>query len=100
LYEFCKGSTGGPRGSVNFSHYDTIEIRIFRGTLNPPGWFANIEFLESLHEYCAVSGLRDITPEKYSDWVAQRRRRYINFHTVLGANLVGVQEEQGRSLCV
>jgi hypothetical protein len=73
------GRNAWDRGALNFMNGSTIECRIFRGTLNPVGWFSNMEFLQSLFVFCQSHGLPDITPTNYLDWVADRPKVYPNF---------------------
>lgn len=42
--------------AINLTGQETIEFRIFRGTLLPSGFFKNLEFCFALKDYCASAG--------------------------------------------
>ena len=45
--------------ATNLRHSKTIEIRIFRGTLNQRSFLKNIEFIKSVADWCKVSNTRN-----------------------------------------
>lgn len=86
---------GGGRGALNFSNSQTIEARIFRGTLNPYGWFANMEYLKSLFDFCTGHGLRDINPVNYLSWMEDHQQEFPNFYKVHMPRLKCESAEEG-----
>lgn len=85
----------GGRGALNFSNYHTIECRIFRGTLNPYGWFANMEYLKSLFDFCTGHGLKDINPVNYLSWMEDHQHEFPNFYKVHMPRLKSESAEEG-----
>lgn len=62
----------------------TVELRIFRGTLNRLHFWANLEFAHGLRYFCDSAGARELTWVKFNLWVSQPERRatysrYIEF---------------------
>lgn len=68
---------------LNLSHDKTIELRIFRGTLNPNHFFANLEFAEALVKFCARVGLRDLSHHEFMKFVTRDRRGFPFLHKFL-----------------
>lgn len=54
--------------AVNLQNYATIEVRIFRGTLNPQSFYKNIEFVYSLFMYTKDNN--EITLEGYKNYIS------------------------------
>jgi len=51
------------RGSVlNFRRPETIECRIFRGTLSKAGYFGNLEFLKAVYDYTKTASMNALSP--------------------------------------
>lgn len=72
--------------AINTSGSNTIEFRIFRGTLRRERFFANLEFVQSLCEFTAPAGrsIADGTSVHcYLRWLDRRRKRFPNLHTRL-----------------
>lgn len=55
--------------AVNLQNPDTIEVRIFRGTLFAPSFHKNIEFLRSLFLFTEKTGIKNITVSNYIKYV-------------------------------
>lgn len=55
--------------AVNCENSKTLEIRIFRGTLNPDAFKLNIAFVHTLATYARQSGMRAMSPSYYLDWL-------------------------------
>lgn len=63
--------------AINLENTNTVEVRIFRGTLKPESFFKNLEFVEALVEFTRNNGAAGAkTPEQFVDWVKKRARRY------------------------
>lgn len=69
--------------AVNLQNRHTIEIRIFRGTLNPRSFWKNIEFLQALIEYTKNATLNEIDEAHFLTYVYSHKREYINLYNWL-----------------
>lgn len=49
---------GLSRGAVNVGKKHTVEVRIFRGNLNPIGFMKNLEFVAAAHEFTHLATFR------------------------------------------
>jgi hypothetical protein len=55
----------------------TVEFRVFRGSLRHDRILKNLEFCESVVEFCRVTSAARVTdPALYLEWVAARRREF------------------------
>jgi hypothetical protein len=62
---------------------ETVEIRIFRGTLKPESFYKNLEFYDALIAFCAPAnhGCRDIeTPQPFLKFVTYNVKSYPHLH--------------------
>jgi hypothetical protein len=62
--------------AVNLKHADTIEVRIFRANLKPERIYKNIQFIESLIQFCQESGLNDLYSLKYQKFLKQNKKQF------------------------
>ncbi len=92
LVEKAKGSRCGGGEALAFDHDATIECRIFRGTLSPRGYWANLEFLKALYDFTAQASIQDVTPEKFIGWAKGRAREYPLFLDMLCSRLPSVSQ--------
>jgi len=69
--------------AINLQNEYTIEIRIFRGTLNPRSFWKNIEFTKAVVEFTRDAALKDITVLKFMPFVAKHKTEYINLYNWL-----------------
>ena len=88
---------GGDRNILNLASGVTIECRLFKGTLNPRGWYGNIEFLKSMYEFTKETGLKDVTPGNYASWVRAHASEYQNYLGTYG--MVLPAQEGWSGLC-
>lgn len=58
---------------------ETVECRIFRGSLNPKRFVANLEFMQAMYDFTSVSGLQDMTVDKFHDFVRENQQHYKTF---------------------
>jgi len=65
--------------AINFCPDNTIECRIFRGTLSPTGFFANMEFMEAAFQFSRHNGLRDMRVENFVRYANDNRKIYPAF---------------------
>lgn len=64
------GTFNGSRyESLNITNPNTVEIRIFRGTLDPAGFFKNLEFVHALYYYTKDESPVKMTWANFSAWV-------------------------------
>lgn len=92
-YHYAKGlvyreDTPPRYSALNLRRQDTAECRIFRGTLNKRGIFANLEFLHALLEYTRGASWGKLDPLSFSEWVTARSHQYRNLMSVLGNRLM------------
>lgn len=88
-----EGSHQGHRTALNLSNVETVELRIFKGTLKPESFFKNIEFAKALVEFTkpTVTSLADFREpkeggqevasyKKFLEWMAlpEHRQQYPN----------------------
>jgi hypothetical protein len=67
------------RVALNVSNSHTIEWRIFRGTVNPKHILRNLEFCESMVEFCYPSArsIKEFSDHRYFiDFIDKRRKRW------------------------
>ena len=57
--------------AVNLSNHNTVEIRIFKASVNAKTVLRNLEFVHSLHAFCAEASNRQLTPEAYAAFIGQ-----------------------------
>ncbi len=66
--------------AVNLQNPDTIEIRIFRGTLNPLSFWKNIEFLQALVNYTFETPSRYVNVASFLDYVKNYSKEFNNLY--------------------
>lgn len=64
--------------AINLENDETVEVRIFRGTLNLSSFFKNIEFVESLFNYTKNTPTNEITISGYVKYVNDNVKNYKN----------------------
>lgn len=62
------------RQAINLCNEDTIEFRIFRGTLHKLHFLANLEFVHAVVNYCQVCSIRALHHIDFMRWVRQQPR--------------------------
>ena len=63
--------------AVNLSNYRTIELRLFRGTLNQTAFWKNIEYVQALVEF-TKNTKNKLTLSKFLNYVAENKDAYNN----------------------
>jgi hypothetical protein len=61
---------------LNLMHPYTVEMRIFRGTLNRNHFYSNIQFAAALVQYVKVTAIRNICQETLIKFVEDRKKEY------------------------
>ena len=74
--------------ALNIGGSETIEFRVFRGTLNHDSFLKNIEFVEAALEFTRphTRSLREMdTPKPFLDFVSKERKLYPHLYAFLRA---------------
>lgn len=69
--------------AVNLQNAHTMEIRIFRGTLNARSFWKNIEFLQAIIDFTKDTPCNEIDEPHFLTYTYQHKRKYINLHNWL-----------------
>lgn len=64
--------------AVNMQNSNTVEIRIFKGTLKKESFFKNLEFCKSVFEFTKDTGIKDITVDKFKAFLCRHKKSYRN----------------------
>lgn len=90
LYMKAKNKTGCNRYvAVNLNNYDTVEFRIFRGTLSPKSFFKNLEFVKATIDFAEATGIPNITISKFILFVESKKKEFPNLNEFLTARRLG-----------
>lgn len=80
--------------AVNLSNHKTIEIRIFKGTLNAGHILANIEFCHASAYWCAQVSMSDIESwESFFSYVKKQGKQYKHLIQFFGAQSTTTEGE-------
>lgn len=75
--------------NFNMRNEDTVEFRMFRGTLSYPGFMKNVEFVRALVDWAPTASTSRLTSTEFISFVSQRRKDYINlFNFFCHRNLI------------
>lgn len=66
--------------AVNLQNQHTIEIRIFKGTLNPRSFWKNIEFVKATVDFTLNATLKDVIVKKFEQFIVKHKSEYINLY--------------------
>lgn len=69
--------------AVNLGNDDTIEIRIFRGTLCPRSFWKNIEYIQALIEFTAISKVKELTIKNFLLYISNKKNEFPNLYSWL-----------------
>jgi len=69
--------------AINLERDNSVEIRIFRGTLCLPSFWKNIEFAKAMYDFSRDSSLELINEVGFRDFVRFRRKEFFNLHDFL-----------------
>lgn len=86
IYKAKKGDCKERYTAVNLQNDKTIELRIFRGTLSPQGFWINLEFCKSVYDYTAIAGISEISTQHYVDYVKKNYRDCLNLYRFIMQN--------------
>ena len=82
------GKRSGKYTAINMNHPRTVEVRIFRGTLNYNSFVKNIEFIASLYDFTRDNSFKDVTVNKYLEYIEKNRRENRHLYNFLIDNRV------------
>jgi hypothetical protein len=72
IYDQSKKKAGSERyTAINLQNHNTIEFRIFRGTLNENSYHKNIEFVVAICDFIKVTSLQQLTKERFYNYIKQ-----------------------------
>lgn len=71
--KIAKEKRDDSRGALNLSPRNTIEFRIFRGTLNKEAFYRNLEFVSAILEFSKQFGMKEMKAEKFFEFVRAKR---------------------------
>lgn len=54
----------------------TLEVRVFRGTLNVTSFHKNIEFLKALYDFTLMTGIKDINIKNFKTHILKNSKQY------------------------
>jgi len=66
--------------AINLLHDNTIEFRMFRGTLNRDSFFKNVEFIHALWSFTRNNTLSSMTAAQFAKFVSSNRKQYKHLH--------------------
>lgn len=69
--------------AVNLTLKDTVEVRIFNGTLSSTQFFSYLEFVHALFHFTKNTSLKDCTTKKYIQFVANNKTSYSNIYQLI-----------------
>jgi len=72
--------------ALNVGHSETIEVRLFQGTLHDKEFYKNLEFLDALYNYTLEESIRRVSVDGLYDFTSGFDRKYSNFWSWLNAN--------------
>ncbi len=72
--------------AVNLTNPNTVELRMFRGTLEPLWFHKNMEFCHALFEYSKAVKPLDMVPSKFVEYIVKHRGRFKCLHEFIKWN--------------
>ena len=69
--------------AVNLGREFSVEIRVFRGTLNPLSFWKNIEFTKALFDFSRDYSLECMNELAFRDFIRFEKKRYPNLHSFM-----------------
>lgn len=85
---FLVAKAAGKKGwekysAVNTGNEDTVEVRIFKGTLNPTSFMKNLELVTAMYEYTRLADYDARVAEAFVAWMEEERNKYPNLYKFL-----------------
>jgi hypothetical protein len=72
--------------AVNLLHPNTVEIRVFRGTINPCSFMKNVEFCKAVYDFTKHASLKELTLENFIAFAKQGKKDFPNLFRFLNDN--------------
>lgn len=89
ILKYSKGKYNDTRyTAINLQNSNTIEFRIFRGTLHFESFMKNLEFVFSFADYIRQCSIGDVNLKSYLKYVASHKKTYKNLFNYLEAKNV------------
>jgi len=83
---------------INTIPEKTIEIRIFRGTLNKQGFYKALEFVKAIFEFTLISPPNKMHTHEFIDFIEKNKKEYLNLYVFLiHKNYIKEKEKSGLS---
>ena len=73
----------GKYQAIRLERRDTVEVRVFRGTLNPQSFWKNIEFCKALYDFTKYSKVHDINEIGFRGFLKTKRKMFPNLYNYL-----------------
>ena len=85
LKQKAKDKNGGRRyTAVNLTNsHGTVEVRLFRGTLNEMAFWKNIEYIQALLEFTANARVKELSVKNYLFYVCAKKHEFCNLYNWL-----------------
>ena len=77
----------GRHDAVNISHKNTVELRIFNGTLNPLAFMKNIDTALCIYNYANDTALHALNLNSFLDYVRGNKHIYPYLHLFVDADV-------------
>ncbi len=74
----AKHFSGNRYEAVNLANPDTVELRIFKGTLKYTSFMKNLEFVSATIRFCRATGINQLDVSSFLDWFKPVRKDYPN----------------------
>lgn len=71
-----KDQDGSRYCAVNLNSSQTVEVRIFRGTLSESGFWRNLELCHAAYAYTAQASVQEVSPDGLRTWLAGHAAEY------------------------
>jgi hypothetical protein len=65
---------------LNLTSSKTVEMRIFKGTLNKRHFLADVEFAHALVHFCRTTSIRFLDTAKFMQFLRMNRKDYLNLY--------------------
>lgn len=66
--------------AINLENTGSVEVRIFRGTLDEADFFKNFEFCQATFQFTEKSGIKDIKVKNFKEFVKNHVKTFPNLH--------------------
>ena len=77
--KFCSGRYT----AINLENDKTIEVRVFRGTLNNRSFHKNVEFLQAVYDFTKDNGGKEITVVDFKIYVDKHKKEFQNLYSFM-----------------